>query len=1209
MKITSGNIQKNDIEITHENEVFYDCEERIEWPTDEFHDCIERDQAYVPSAISLQEDVSRLLYQLVKITLAYEASRFSNRMVFNMGWGIPLSVLNSSWEIYRAITGKASLGTALVTSLPLFISAISSQADRLTLLADQIKQWLDKYLTVSLIEEWTSAEGEDAKLNGYLLLGILALTGHYYCQHAPQRPPQRRYLRLPPMLAELFTRICLFWQLSTLGTTEQPAQATDGFGRLALGPMEKERQVRARFLARSWARQMDNNQQHVERLAERYYGISRISEGTSPSVSRLARPTGGNVRPCGQNSLANLLPDAIAAARALPWPSLGFGYSLLPLAQAAPEGSQAGSGPAISAAKRHVIPKPTDGDAQGVASDAYGIEALNHYLVDAYPAIAPSGWRSNADRLDEVNAYLHAVEHYWRHCHHLHCLANIMNILTQLRAEQRHLAMRETAVILHQLGLHTGHAAPATLHLFDINGYQATDMMVMRLKDAGTLILYLPKANRHFWVFGDKHALRQWIIDRCADKAGREEIAAHFALNERMDGPTIFGKWGVDRWLTHIKTYAEHIFQDNTALTLPWHEVIAHRQRARAGGDAAWLTRSARETLRSTGKMDTAGGDDLFARQRVPYVKAPPASGGVPNANSAVMSPACAPRHGVADCAFALLGAVVRDIVASLRGDHLRQPRLTRQDIIHHLHNVSQALTYWRTMPPASPPERRVIDKLALAPAAYRQVRPETAAPPGKYPHYFHISLTLKNGQHKAQVLAIHMHHAIVPVRYNEHHKFYEIYDINRANRAGYPVYLTREQSAEHWRFGYMAELFNSRRNKKETPMDCYRFISVRLYQHIRENLPYLRCYVESPGPINSKGLSHDVHGHTFLKTDGDYIKISKIYGNNIYLLGSKGQHQFKVAFNKNSYKYLLNPNENSLNATIDPPTTAISGLNQLFNGPPLFNRDLPIASDVKQAIADATRLLEDLLGADNLEDLVVFYPTFYSSLQLSNAAIKIKKNAVHLLNQRMKKMVTILQNLTMDNYSRLQFVPFKQTNRLLAITKRDPLKQVWINSRYEQSSTTNTAHADAHFCRFACGEIAYRHDHAVVGNVPSISRPGTAMKTAKPGGGEDFTTLTKRLLAGNLTPDEVGYLISRPEINEINNAYFLTDRKVAKLLLVKMDSPRISLIMDHADLFSRLLMHLHQKRYAGRDARPFHAWTGMLLISAALQDWPLTAA
>src|SRR5476649_279599 len=332
MKIASGNILNNDIKKNHEYEVFYDCEESIAWPDDEFYDCKNTEQYSTTVPISLQEDISRVLSQLAKITLAYEANRFSQHMLFNLGLGIPMTVLNSSWVIYRAIIGKATLSTALITSLPLIFSAILPQAERVTMLAGQIKHWLDKYLTFSLIEEWTSPD--DDKFNGYLWLGILALIGHYYCQRTPLQPPQRRYLHLPPKLAELFSRICLYWQVITL---EPPPRPVDGFGRLAFDRLEKERQARGRFLARSWARATGNNQQRVEQVAESYYGINRIPlSSTRPSGRAHASRTDADKQPYRQNSLADLLPQAIAAVRALPWPSLGLSGALLPLAQAVP---------------------------------------------------------------------------------------------------------------------------------------------------------------------------------------------------------------------------------------------------------------------------------------------------------------------------------------------------------------------------------------------------------------------------------------------------------------------------------------------------------------------------------------------------------------------------------------------------------------------------------------------------------------------------------------------------------------------------------------------------------------------------------------------------------------------------------------------------------------------------------------------------------
>ncbi len=82
--------------------------------------------------------------------------------------------------------------------------------------------------------------------------------------------------------------------------------------------------------------------------------------------------------------------------------------------------------------------------------------------------------------------------------------------------------------------------------IFDINGYQATDMIMLTEDSSTRVAVYMPRSKQKFRIFNNQRDFTGWFIRYCRDENGREDIAKHFSIRTRQDG------WlyaGIDYWL------------------------------------------------------------------------------------------------------------------------------------------------------------------------------------------------------------------------------------------------------------------------------------------------------------------------------------------------------------------------------------------------------------------------------------------------------------------------------------------------------------------------------------------------------------------------------------------------------------------------------------------------------------------------------------
>jgi hypothetical protein len=87
---------------------------------------------------------------------------------------------------------------------------------------------------------------------------------------------------------------------------------------------------------------------------------------------------------------------------------------------------------------------------------------------------------------------------------------------------------------------------------FDINGYPSTDIVQIKHKDSGKIILYVPSENgSSFHAFPGEAAMREWVGQQAGEAETRNALASHFSLYSRRDGNFFTG---VDNTLEKIGT-------------------------------------------------------------------------------------------------------------------------------------------------------------------------------------------------------------------------------------------------------------------------------------------------------------------------------------------------------------------------------------------------------------------------------------------------------------------------------------------------------------------------------------------------------------------------------------------------------------------------------------------------------------------------------
>lgn len=220
----------------------------------------------------------------------------------------------------------------------------------------------------------------------------------------------------------------------------------------------------------------------------------------------------------------------------------------------------------------------------GKATDTFGSE--NEL------AIKPSDIARLIWELDFYKLYIKELEQYWRDTQ-IQEILNIYAALETLNDSYIHLTLENKVNFLKAFGFVIDDTQHIEKYFFDINGYFATDMLILRPPHPADILLYMPRVRKAY-EFSNFNELKRWVVNNCFDEAHREEIAQHFAIEDRQSS---FFWDGIDDWLLtfqHDDTnrYFDRICSKRQPINGHLSQEITRRQKDRAFSDGDLLIKS-----------------------------------------------------------------------------------------------------------------------------------------------------------------------------------------------------------------------------------------------------------------------------------------------------------------------------------------------------------------------------------------------------------------------------------------------------------------------------------------------------------------------------------------------------------------------------------------------------------------------------------------
>ncbi|WP_413726488.1 dermonecrotic toxin domain-containing protein [Sodalis sp. RH16] len=893
------------------------------------------------------------------------------------------------------------------------------------------------------------------------------------------------------------------------------------------------------------------------------------------------------------------------------------------------------------------IKKYFTGEAEDLAAldDDYGVYRGNPSVTgtrrgDLLP-FKPSDLDPLLDSLKPTAVYQHALHHYRRVNQEFHALANLIHIVNALSHHREQPSPEDIGIYMQALGLGEDGRHRLNISLFDINGCLATDLAVIEAPGAPDVLLYLPRAQQPFRRFENGAAMREWVVGQSRDSFARQELLKHFALRDSKGSNVIFGRWGVERWLENIADYPEHIWQNKEKASGLLYEIVSERQLERAWADAAYLP-DVRQARPQNGYGDSVLWlNQLYALPIAPFTALEPLEGDGPYHPTARQTALQSPVSGSFYSPVPDPSRLALSLLFSAAGEILP---FDDEGVIHFSDGPKIALSLFRTLinydmqamqgaQHVNGGIERVLTALSVMPSGY--VRTLRTWPNGRIDMHFSITLPPASGQRRENLQAVRLFGKVMPLRFNSRLKAYEVFDIHHEDNAGYPVCLNEKN---HWQFGRLTG--REYHARWAISMAVYSNISIRLYEKLMENLNELCKKTGDLTPVNSLGIAKDADGVDYLTIKNHYFEISAGPGENVFLLRGDKNIELKIRFDNKkkkffyisgrdqvlaSYQKTLSaamlehgidsrlsyrqgfrlPNDKSCRlALAAEKSLAHSGLKKIiFYGLgeteiALSPRYAPQANAIRKGLSLCDALMRELLSSKEQPRL---RPLFYSALQITGAGQNIQHRAWSLFISNLKKTLALLDNHTGDDYGRVWGASFDSFAIATVALKSDPLKRLWFNVRYRQSKGPHN-HYLAHYCRYGCKEIPSGE------NIASISRSvGKGSVTEEetlvnPVFKDDFPLLMARLQSGNMNSDEINSLVSLSEAANVQHVAFLSDKKLARQLFRTKALARVKMILNDADRFSHLLLHLHAQLNHRSCEHPSQEPVRMLLFMLAWQ-------
>ncbi len=815
----------------------------------------------------------------------------------------------------------------------------------------------------------------------------------------------------------------------------------------------------------------------------------------------------------------------------------------------------------------------------------------------------PSDLAALLDCLDIKTAHLHELDRYWRGNHEFHALANLINLLTQLIRHQERLQPGEVETFMQALGFSDTERHPIKIYLFDIADYISTDLLIIETERQHGILLYLPRAQLPFRRFENSTAMREWIGKQGRDNLCREEIADHFALRDRPDSGFIFVKWGADRWLRNIADYPERFWQKKECRSGTLYEILTEQQRLRSLADAEYLP-LLRQSL--TGEKEAAATAWINQHYASAITRSSTPAQGKDELVHADDTPG-RPRP-IAESprlALSLLTACAGEILP-LTGDggihFLAGPKISLslfQSIINHDMRVKSMSRR------ANAGEMRIVETLSVTPTEY--VRTLRRWPNGRTDMHFSVTLPPVGKSRRENITAIHLFDNILPLRFNAQLKAYEVYDIHHEATPGYPVCHSK---SNHWQFGRITgQEYNI---PSAVFMAEYSYVSIRLYKKIMEHVNDLCKNINHLGPANSLGIAQDAEGVEYLTLKDHYFKMTPSATEGIFFLRGDHKIRLKIKFDRKKKRFVYIPgyadrhsDHDKLISTeeLNNGTDSRLGYRQGFRAADNKASRLALAVEKKLIDSGLKKIIyyglsdQEILSTPRyaqqanavrhgftrcgeiLRELLAkkkrLPESLWTVLGITGAGENVRHRACALFMTNLEKTAAQLEKHVGDDYRQVWAASFDSFTTAMIILKSDPLQRLWVNVRFRQPKRQRN-HYLAQYCHYGCKEIPIDENIASISR--SVGNNGNAEGQifVHPVYKRDFPALVERLMAGNMNNDEINSLVGFSEAASIRNLIFLSDKELARQLFSTNATVRVKMLLNDADMFSHLLLHLH---------------------------------
>ncbi len=208
--------------------------------------------------------------------------------------------------------------------------------------------------------------------------------------------------------------------------------------------------------------------------------------------------------------------------------------------------------------------------------------------------ILPSSVAELIWNMNFYNEFNKALDEYW-HDPQIQEIHNIYTFIETLKNSRLILTEKHKLMLLNAFGLDATSTNNIQVSFFDINGYVATDILVLQSPEPSDVILYLPR-SRQAIPFANLRDLRAWIIYSCIDEIDRSALAQHFSISDRQ-GSLLYD--GIDSWLLTLNKerdrYFDVIYKADNIITGNLSPQLIARQKLRAYQDADRLIKSNNE--------------------------------------------------------------------------------------------------------------------------------------------------------------------------------------------------------------------------------------------------------------------------------------------------------------------------------------------------------------------------------------------------------------------------------------------------------------------------------------------------------------------------------------------------------------------------------------------------------------------------------------